>query len=62
MRIKVTGYLNTDDMETRHVDSFHELGLSEEGFMFYTTELGLEDVEFLALPYNEEAPPRGPKK
>jgi hypothetical protein len=38
------------------------LGLSEEGFLFYTTELGLEDVEFLALPDNEEAPPRGPKK
>jgi hypothetical protein len=62
MRIKVTGYLNTEDMETQHVDSFHELGLSEEGFMFYTTELGLDDVEFLALPDEEDAPKRGPKK
>jgi hypothetical protein len=49
MRIKVTGYLNTEDMEPEHVDESHDMGLSEEGFVYYTTELGLDDVEFEAV-------------
>jgi hypothetical protein len=49
MRIKVTGYLNTEDMESEHVDESHEMGLSEAGFVYYCNELGLEDVEFEAV-------------
>jgi hypothetical protein len=63
MRIKVTGYLDTSDMETQHVDSFHETGLSEQGFLYYTTELALDDVQFEAdSDATDEPPQRGPKK
>jgi len=62
MRIKVTGYLDTDDLEPEHVDESHEMGLSEEGFTYYVTELGLDDVQFEAAGDGDEAPPRGPKK
>lgn len=65
MRIKVIGYLDTDDMDPRHVDESHEMGLSEEGFNYYTTELSLDDVQFEATGlggsrWSEEQ--RGPKK
>jgi hypothetical protein len=63
MRIKVTGYLDTSDMETQHVDSFHKTGLSEQGFLYYTTELALDDVQFEAeSDATDEPPKRGPKK
>lgn len=32
-RIKVTGYLDTDDLDAGDVDLTHELGLSDRGFM-----------------------------
>jgi hypothetical protein len=50
-------------METQHVDSFHKTGLSEQGFLYYTTELALDDVQFEAeSDATDEPPKRGPKK
>jgi hypothetical protein len=46
MRIKVTGYLSTEDLDDEHVDESHSMGLSEAGFNFYATELALDDVSF----------------
>ena len=50
MRIKVTGYLDTEDMEPEHVDLSHPLGLSEAGYTYYVTELALDDVDFEKQP------------
>lgn len=54
-RIKVTGYLDTDEMDEDHVDLNHETGLSEKGTdaassVFYNGVpyklTDLEDIEF----------------
>lgn len=56
-RIKVTGYLDTEEMASNHVDLNHPMGLSTEGYEALTGHgaegLGLEDVEFVA-DYAEE--------
>ena len=49
MRIKVTGYLETDDLDPEEVDETHETGLSEEGYLRYSSgayPLRLDDLEF----------------
>lgn len=46
-RIKVTGYLDTDDLDPEDVDLDHEMGLSNKGYEEWTQFFGtLEDVEF----------------
>ncbi|MCY4726684.1 hypothetical protein NYO98_10380 [Nocardioides sp. STR2] len=50
-RIKVTGYLDTDDLDPEHVDTSHEMGLSTAGYEHMigadgSRGLGLDDVEF----------------
>jgi hypothetical protein len=45
-RIKVTGYLNTEDLDPSQVDTSHEMGLSNKGYEEMSSELGLEDLEF----------------
>lgn len=45
-RIKVTGYLNPDDMDPDDVDLDHEMGLSSEGFDRYASQLALDDITF----------------
>lgn len=46
-RIKVTGYLNTVDMDPEHVELTHELGLSNEGYIEYVNRFGeLDDIDF----------------
>lgn len=51
MRIKVTGYLDTDDMDIEDVDLDHEMGLSSEGFEKWSNTLGmLDDIEFVQDP------------
>jgi hypothetical protein len=49
MRIKVTGYLDTDDMESDEVDLGHPMGLSNKGYEHYSMNLGLDDVTFTAI-------------
>lgn len=49
MRIKVTGYLDTDDLDAEHVDTSHETGLSQEGFEVMSAELDLQNLEFEAV-------------
>jgi hypothetical protein len=51
-RIKVTGYLNTEDMEPEDLDPDHSSGLSESGYDKVTTYgqvtyqiADLEDIE-----------------
>jgi hypothetical protein len=46
MKIKVIGYLDTQDIEEEYVDLNHDMGLSSEGFEHFVTELGLDDVTF----------------
>lgn len=36
-RIKVIGYLNTEDLDDDQVDLSHETGLTEEAFIAYAT-------------------------
>lgn len=54
-RIKVTGYIDTDDLPPEHVDLSHEMGLSNKGFEAFGVgpsihgngvSAGLDDVEF----------------
>lgn len=47
-RIKVTGYLDTDDLDPEQVDLSHEMGLTEHGYdgKFPVFSSILEDVEF----------------
>lgn len=46
-RIKVTGYIDTDDLDPSEVDLSHEMGLSSEGYERYSTRpVMLDDVEF----------------
>ena len=44
--IKVTGYIDTDGLDPDYVDLSHDMGLSEEGYIEVSRELGLEDAEF----------------
>jgi len=46
MRIKVTGYLDTDDMAPEDYALDHPMGLSSKGYEKYVDELGLDDVTF----------------
>lgn len=50
MKIKVTGYMDTDDMPEEYVDLDNETGLSEAGFDRFAI-----DGEF-AGPYALESP------
>lgn len=49
MRIKITGYIDTDEMDPAHLDLAHETGLSEDGYIAVTTGQmdlgGMEDIE-----------------
>ena len=45
-RIKVTGYIDTDNLEPDLVDLAHETGLSEDGYIDVSRRLDLDDVEF----------------
>lgn len=45
-RIKVTGYILTDDLEPDHVDLNSETGLSEEGFEELSELFDLEGLTF----------------
>jgi hypothetical protein len=44
MRIKVTGYLDPALMDPKHVDLNHEMGVSEDGYLYLASELALDDV------------------
>ena len=48
-RIKVTGYLNTEDMQADHIDLENKMGVSSDGFDYYCMEMmnaGLDDTDF----------------
>jgi len=48
-RIKVTGWIDPEDVQTKYLDSYDASGLSDEGFLEYTARLsgaGLEDADF----------------
>jgi hypothetical protein len=45
-RIKVTGYIDTDDLAPDDVDLSHEMGLSDKGYLGQINSLPLDDVEF----------------
>lgn len=48
-RIKVTAYVETDDLDPSEVDLTHEMGLSSEGYERFAVNpqlLPLDDVEF----------------
>lgn len=45
-RIKVTGYIDTDNLLPEAVDLEHETGLTDKGFLTLSNNLGLEDAEF----------------
>jgi hypothetical protein len=45
-RIRVTGYLETDDVDPEDVDLDHKMGLSASGYEKLSSELGLDEVEF----------------
>lgn len=50
MRIKVTGYIDTDDLDDDQVDLSHATGLTEEALIAYDTggrALLLDDAEFV---------------
>ena len=49
-RIKVTGYLDTADLNPEHVDLHHESGLSSEGFDFMNDQFMLDDLDFALEP------------
>ena len=49
-RIKVTGYLDTADLNPEHVDLDHESGLSSEGFDFMNDQFMLDDLDFALEP------------
>lgn len=48
MRIKVTGYIEADDLPFGYVDPTHEMGLSSEGYDALGSGVvpPLDDVEF----------------
>lgn len=48
--IKITGFIETDDLEDSYVDLDHEMGLSNEGFEKLSIEMGLQDVDFRLVP------------
>lgn len=45
-RIKVTGYINTDDVDDDLIDLEHPTGLSEDGLMQLSDEIELDDMTF----------------
>lgn len=49
-KIKVTGYLDTEELEPEQVDLDHPYGLSDEGYEEISNSLGLDDVEFELQP------------
>ena len=52
-RIKVTAYIDTDDIDTNHVDLTHEMGLTSAGYEEWANTLsseGLTDTEFVLEP------------
>lgn len=54
-RIKVTGYLNTEDCDPADLDLAHEMGLSSDGFEKWTGRFGvLDDVEFILVGDEDE--------
>ena len=49
-RIKVTGYLYTENLDPADLDLTHEMGLSSDGFVRLSRAFGgLEDVEFVLV-------------
>lgn len=54
MLIRVTGILDTDNLEWADVDVSHPMGLSDEGYTAFVTGAKslphLDDLEFEALP------------
>lgn len=65
MKIKVTGYLDTDDMDSLDVDESHPMGVSQSYYEAIATGArvlpALDDVEFEAEP-DEEPKPEGRAK
>lgn len=47
-RIKVTAYINAEEMDPEFVDLDHEMGLSNEGYTRYLNALSgeMDDIEF----------------
>jgi len=54
MRIKVTGYINTDSLGEGYLDPRHETGLTEQGFFALRESMQefctIDDLEFEAVP------------
>lgn len=52
MRIKVTGYIDTDDMELEDVDTAHPMGVSDTFYQAVATGQrsmpDMDDIEFKA--------------
>lgn len=53
MRVKVTGFIETDDLPESMVDVEHEMGISDEAYLLWTSGgqnlPPLEDLEFEAV-------------
>jgi hypothetical protein len=45
-RIKITGYLDTLNLEPQQVDEADPTGLSSDGYLEICNDLGLEDIDF----------------
>lgn len=54
MRIKVTGYINTDSLGEEYLDPEHETGLNNDGYEMLMVELQsvvtIDDLTFTRLP------------
>lgn len=49
-RIKVTGYIDTRDIDPEHLDLDHDTGLSSEGFDFMAGQVQMDDLDFALEP------------
>lgn len=54
MRIKVTGIINTEDMQSWEIDTAHAMGVSEQAYSAYVSGAAplprIYDLEFEAIP------------
>jgi hypothetical protein len=57
MRIKVTGYVETDNLPPEFVDESHPMGVSDAGYTAYSTghAIVLDEIEFEAMDLSPEA-------
>lgn len=49
-KIEVTFIMDTDDMEPEHVDLNHEMGLSEDGYLWLGKMIPGEDINPVLQP------------